>query len=282
MNRLKSFFLNDYCILILILANALLIFIQEFELNGTLLDYIEPVFTLLFVIELIVKISVYGFSKYLSDNWNKVDFVLIIIALPSLGVLFFNNNLFQLNIFLALRVLRVFKFFRLLRFFPKAGSFVASVKRALKASYVVIAGFFVFVFIISLITCALYRKIAPEYFDNPIKSFYSIFIVFSIDGWWEIPNLIASRSSLFIAFISKLYFILILMGGGIIGLSLVNSIFVDAMVSDNNDDLLAEVSNLNKKIDLLTLKIDELNKADEDLKDRQEATVKSEKEKIIQ
>lgn len=282
MNRLKSFFLNDFYLLLLIITNALLIFIQEFQLKGNVLDYIEPVFTILFVIELIVKINFYGLSKYISDGWNRLDFILIVVSVPSLAVIFYHSGGLQLNIFLALRVLRVFKFFRLLRFFPNSGSFIVSVKRALKASYVVIAGFFVFVFIISLVTCALYKKIAPEYFENPIKSFYSIFIVFSIDGWWEIPNLIASRSSLFIAFISKLYFILILMGGGIIGLSLVNSIFVDAMVSDNNDELQAEVSNLNKKIDLLTLKIDELNKANQDIKARQEATVKSEKEKIIQ
>lgn len=46
--------------------------------------------------------------------------------------------------------------------------------------------------------------------------------------------------------------------GGIIGLSLVNSVFVDAMVSDNNDELNKEVERLHKKIDVLTEKIDEL------------------------
>ena len=50
----------------------------------------------------------------------------------------------------------------------------------------------------------------------------------------------------------RVYFVLILILGGIIGLSLVNSIFVDAMVSDNNDELEDEVKKLNEKIDLLT------------------------------
>ena len=39
----------------------------------------------------------------------------------------------------------------------------------------------------------------------------------------------------------------------------VNSIFVDAMVSDNNDDLQKEVTALSAKIELLTDKISELN-----------------------
>lgn len=259
MNRVKRFFFNDYSILYLIIANALLIFIQEFELNGNILDYIEPVFTILFIIEMTVKINEYGFSKYISDGWNRLDFILIIISIPSLAVIFYNDSTLHLNIFLALRVFRVFKFLRLVRFFPNVKPLFTSVKRALKASYIVIVGFFLLIFIVSLVTCALYKNIAPEFFDNPVNSFYSIFRLISIEGWYEIPNLIASRSSLTIAFLSKLYFIILLLCGGILGLSLVNSIFVDAMVSDNNDDLQEEVSQLSKKIETLTQKVEELN-----------------------
>jgi voltage-gated sodium channel len=42
--------------------------------------------------------------------------------------------------------------------------------------------------------------------------------------------------------------------GGILGLSIVNSIFVDAMVSDNNDELENKIDLLNKKIDKLLTK----------------------------
>lgn len=56
----------------------------------------------------------------------------------------------------------------------------------------------------------------------------------------------------------RIYFVVILIAGGIIGLSLVNSIFVDAMVSDNNDDLEREVKKLNQKIDILTDEIRQL------------------------
>ena len=260
MNRIRRFFLNDYCILYLIIANAVLIFIQEFELKGNILDYFEPIFTILFVIEMIFKISENGFLRYISNGWNRLDFILILISIPSLAAVFYSNNLLQLNIFLTLRVFRIFKFLRLIRFFPNATSLISSVQRALKASYIVIFGFFLSVFIVSLVTCSLFKNIVPEYFGNPLSSFYSIFRLFSIEGWYEMPDLIATRTSPLIAFISKFYFVILLLGGGILGLSLVNSIFVDAMVSDNNDDLQEEVSKLSKKIETLTKKIDELNK----------------------
>ncbi len=258
--NMKKYFLNDYFILVLIIANALLIFIQEFELKGTVLDYFEPIFTILFIMELAIKIYEFGFSKYISNDWNKFDFILIIISIPSLAAIFYTDSILQLNIFLALRVFRVFKFFRLFRFFPNVIKLITSIKRALKASYLIITGFFVAVFIVSLVTCSLYKNIAPEYFNNPLNSFYSIFRLFSIEGWYEIPDLIASRSNNLISFFSKLYFIVLLLCGGILGLSLVNSIFVDAMVSDNNDNLQEEVLELSKKIETLTEKIDELNK----------------------
>ena len=150
----------------------------------------------------------------------------------------------------------------MIRFFPNVTALIKSVKHALKASYIVIAGFFLLVFIISVVTCSLFKNIVPEYFNNPLKSFYSVFRLFSVEGWYEIPDLIATRTSPTIEIISKLYFAILLLGGGILGLSLVNSIFVDAMVSDNTDDLHNEIGRLGDKIDILTGKIEEILKVE--------------------
>ena len=54
---------------------------------------------------------------------------------------------------------------------------------------------------------------------------------------------------------ARIYFSLLLFLGGIIGMSLVNSIFVDAMAADNNDDVLEKLSQLEKKIE----KIEEIS-----------------------
>lgn len=260
MQNIRKLFLNEIFILYLIISNSLLIFVQEFEINGSFLDYIEPLFTALFVIEMFIKVNDNGFKNYIIDGWNKLDFILIIVSIPSLAAFFYSDSVLDLNIFLTLRVFRVFKFFRLLKFFPNINPLISSIQRAIKASYIVIAGFFVLVFIVSLVTCAIYKRIVPEYFDNPLNSFYSIFRLFSIEGWYEIPDLIASRTSSIISIFSKLYFGFLLLTGGILGLSLVNSIFVDAMVSDNNKELEEEVNDLKLKIDSLNNKIDLLIK----------------------
>jgi voltage-gated sodium channel len=48
-----------------------------------------------------------------------------------------------------------------------------------------------------------------------------------------------------------LYFCALLILGGIIGMSFINSIFVDAMVADNNDDVMTKLNELQKSIDEL-------------------------------
>jgi len=108
-------------------------------------------------------------------------------------------------------------------------------------------GFLVYNFVISVLSCFFYRNIAPEYFANPLVSFYSIFKIFTVDGWYEIPDFISKRSNETIGILTKIYFVVIVFTGGVFGLSIVNSIFVDAMVSDNNDNLENQVAALDKK-----------------------------------
>ena len=80
--------------------------------------------------------------------------------------------------------------------------------------------------------------------------------MFTIEGWYEIPDAIYDNVSESYQFLVRPYFIFILVLGGIVGMSLINSVFVDAMVSDNNDDVKAKLDELEKKIDKLLEKQD--------------------------
>jgi len=145
----------------------------------------------------------------------------------------------------------VFKFFRFFKFIPGIEELVKGVQRAMKASVFVLFGLFVFNFIIAVLSSYLFKEISPDYFGNPLKSLYSIFKIFTIEGWYEIPDELSQNTDSLSEFLIKTYFVLILIVGGIIGLSLVNSIFVDSMVMDNTDELERKVDRLNKKIDFL-------------------------------
>lgn len=85
-------------------------------------------------------------------------------------------------------------------------------------------------------------------------SFYTIFKTFTVEGWYEIPEKLALGLSISSTFLTYVYFIFVVFSGGIFGLSIVNSIFVDAMVSDNNDELEKKIDLLDKKLDILITK----------------------------
>lgn len=74
----------------------------------------------------------------------------------------------------------------------------------------------------------------------------TIFRLFTGDGWSEIPTQIAANSSVFIGRATRVIFAVLFFVGGILGLSLVNSIFVDALAGDNNDNVLQRLDELEK------------------------------------
>ena len=147
--------------------------------------------------------------------------------------------------------MRIFKSFRFLKFIPGIDHLVKGIGRALKTSVVVLIGFIIYIFINGIFSFYLFKGISPEYFGDPLSSLYSTFKIFTLEGWYEIPENLTKNLSTITSFFTYMYFIFIVFTGGIFGISLVNSIFVDAMVSDNNDEL-------EKKIDLIDKKIDEL------------------------
>lgn len=267
MNPFKKIFLNDKIILALISINAIIIFLQGFPTQTIgvethhMLMLVDDIISVCFLVEVFVKGRHFGLKEYLKPNWNKFDVALILLSLPPLiARLFIDYETANIGFLLVFRVFRVFKFFRFIQFFPQVEHIFNSIREAMRASFMVLIGFFLFVFIMSILSCYMYQNIAPQYFGDPIVSYYSMFKVFTIEGWNTIPETInaSGKVNIYQAFFTKLYFILILVFGGVIGLSIVNSIFVDAMVSDNNEELEQEVGLLKEDVKRLEQKVDRI------------------------
>lgn len=247
-SNIKSFFTSDKIMLSLVVINTITIFIGGYFNTSRFFIWVDSFFTLLFLTEAIVKINVYGWEDYWKDGWNRFDFIITLVALPSLMNIFTETG-FATNILLSLRTLRVFKSFRLLKFIPNINGLIRGIGIAVKTSFIVCVAFVIFLLIFSILSCTLYGKIVPELFGDPGTSLFTIFRLFTGDGWSEIPTEIAENSSELIGRLTKIAFAILFFVGGILGLSLVNSIFVDALAGDNNDEVLRRIDELEKKID---------------------------------
>lgn len=250
---LRSFFTNDKIMLSLVVINTITIFTGGYGYATRTFIYLDSFFTILFVIEALVKISTNGWKGYWRENWNKFDFIITLIAIPSLLNIFVETGI-ATNVLLSLRALRIFKSFRLLKFIPNINGLLKGIGLAIKASLIVSIAFAVLLLIISILSSSVFGKIAPDLFHDPGVSLFTVFRLFTGDGWSEIPTQIAANSSDFIGRLVRILFAVLFFLGGVLGLSLVNSIFVDAMAGDNNDEVLEKLDVLEKKIDQINNK----------------------------
>ena len=255
LSKIKKIFLNESVILSIIVINTIIIFLTESGINNYLLFHIDILITIFFVIEMMVKIKEYSFKTFWNNGWDRFDFIIILLSLPSITTLFTESSLSNLSVILALRLLRIFRIFRVFKFFPNISQITKGFVRALKQSRAILIAFIIIIIISGLINCCLYKNIAPEFFSTPLQSIYTVFRIFTIEGWYEIPDTIAAATSPFIGMISRIYFCLLLCGGGIVGLSFINSVFVDAMAEDNNDDIKKQLDRIEKKLE----ELEELN-----------------------
>lgn len=246
---LKNLFLDERKVMIAILINTVVLFLLYFpEFAGNIyLEVIDQLFILFFVVEVLVKLSVYKPSGYFGSSWNRFDFTIVVLSLPSL--LIHVVPIPDTSLLILLRLFRLIRLIRFIRFIPNLTQVMAGLGRALQASVFVLLALVVINFLLALFTCHLYARIAPEYFGNPLLSAYSIFQIFTIEGWNEIPNVIASRTDNdWVIGLTRIYFVIIVLVGGIFGISLANAVFVDEMTIDNNRVLEDKIDALQEEI----------------------------------
>lgn len=257
--NIKKLFLKDKFILALILINAVILFLGGYlTTDSQKLAFVvaDNTLTSLFIIELIIKFNEFGIKGYFKSGWNRLDFILIIVSVPALISFVLNIQVFDVSFLLVFRIFRVFKAFRFFKFIPNVGKLMADVKRALSTSLFILTGFIIYIFIIGTLSFYLFQNNKTEFFTTPLMSLYSTFKIFTIEGWYEIPEQISASYSSLATFFTYLYFIFVVVTGGIIGLSLVNSIFVDSMLSDNTDDIENKIDILDNKLNELIKKLD--------------------------
>lgn len=246
----KRFFLSERAMLIAIIINAVVIFalyFPEFRDNWWLLT-IDHAFILFFLLEVIVKLRVLKPEAYFSAGWNRFDFLIVIGSLPV-----FLEGIFPIpeatGLLILLRLFRLVRLVRFLRFIPNIEQVMQGLGRAIKASVFVLAALVFLNFMLAIITCHFYADMAPEYFGNPLVSIYSIFQLFTLEGWNEIPATIVSHTdSRMTIGMTRFYFAFVVVLGGIFGMSLANAVFIDEMMMDNNKELEDKVDALTEEI----------------------------------
>jgi voltage-gated sodium channel len=257
---MKKLFYDDKFILSIILINVAVIYLHTFSSLVEfywIFDGIDVIFTLFFLLEISTKIldtpSKKKLPTFLKNNWNKIDFFSLLLALPSVGILL-TRDLEIFAGFTALRSLRVFKFLRIIEYIPQGKEISKQMFKAFRSIAFIVFAFAIYSTIISLISVSLFKSSSPTYFQNAFDAFFTIFKIFSGDGFSDVVGEIEQHRSGGFIYFTKFYFVFIVFTGSILGLSLINSIFMNQMsqveeqIEDTEKDIL---KTLKKEIDEL-------------------------------
>lgn len=249
-----KFLIGEPIVLSIIALNVFSVFISAFPSLPLSIriffEWIDYACMVYFVIEAILKIAVLRFGNYWRSSWNKFDLIIVLLGIPLLlNPPFMGAPLGAYAIAPLLRMGRFMRFIRVMRFVPNAAHIWIGVVRALKASVGVFMVLLGLNLILAMGANLLFGSSMPQYFGNPIISAYTLFKVFTIEGWYEIPDLLAENGApLSQVWGMRIYFMITVLVGGILGLSLANAVFVDEMTTDNNDELEAMVVELRQEL----------------------------------
>ena len=265
MRQLVDRIVSDRLVMAVIVLNAAALVLHETATRGTpfrtLWFWIDYLCVIFFLVEAILKIRREGWAEYWASDWNKFDFTVVIVSLPALLGPFFDVS--QFAFVLILRLGRLFRLFRVLRFIPNLDHLVTGIRRALRASIGVFLALMLINLILAVMATLLFRDIDPENFGNPVSAGYSVFQVFTVEGWNDIAENLEERVAVSSPANAKplvagvrLFFVAAVLLGGILGLSLANAVFVDEMMMDNTEVL-------DRKVDTLS---DEVRRLRDDMK----------------
>ncbi len=258
---LKKIFNSEKIIMVDIFLMAIVILLLSFpsikeDDNSALYKLLcltDNLLIIFFIIEAIVKIAI-SRRQYFKSGWNIFDFFIVIFSLPSL--------IGYSSIIVLGRLLRLFRIMRFLTFIPHMEQLLTGLMRAFRASVFVLIILLAYNFVIAIFNCHFFG--ASKLFSDPIISFFTTFQLFTLEGWNEIPQRIIKEGDYPIHYANmiRFYFIVLVLTGGIFGLSIANAVFVDEMTIDNNIELERKVDKLflekKEKMDILEEKIDRL------------------------
>lgn len=242
-------YFRDNLVMPIVALNAIVLTIHEFYDPSQIWFWIDYVCVLFFAVEIAYKYRIYKREGKWQSVWDIFDLVIVVLSLPILLMPFLPIP--DLSGIMVLRLGRFFRLFRLMRFVPDSHRLIEGISRALKASVGVFLALVLFNLIMGLIAALIFGHAAPEEFGDPAIAFYTMFKVFTVEGWYEIPDSLLALETFqadgWQVFI-RAFFGILVVSGGILGFSLVNAVFVDEMVMDNNAGVEERIDHLTEEV----------------------------------
>ena len=255
----------------LIIANAIILGVLTYEKTlpdgfvGSL-SWFDRAVTLIFAIEIGLKLSVYRLS-FFKSGWNWFDFLVVGISLVPGGAAFS-----------VLRAMRVLRILRLLHIVPMMRRITEALLNALPGMGAILAVLALLTYVGAVMATNLFgdtdnEEVLQLFGDLP-SSAYSLFQVMTMDGWrFEVVQKVVDDGNPYAPF----FFLIFIFIASFAVLNLFIALIVDALAADQRaatdehleeieDDMDEEFSEADKERDVIIEMLAELKKEIAELK----------------
>ncbi|XP_055987546.1 cation channel sperm-associated protein 1 [Sorex fumeus] len=154
---------------------------------------LDTVFLCIYVIEAALKNIALGYS-YFSDNWNKLDFFIMSLALLDFVLIqhnyfsvsrqIYSQNFFRIfKVLKSLRALRAMRVMWKLSFLRTLQKVTETLNRSLPSITAILILMFTCLFLFSALLRALFRYSDPKHFQNLFTTVFTLFTLLTLDDW---------------------------------------------------------------------------------------------------
>jgi voltage-gated sodium channel len=208
----------------LIVFNALLLGLETFpsmeQRFGLLIDILNALILLVFIVEIGLKIVAFGWPFW-RDGWNWFDLAVVAVA-----ILPMSDGLE------GLRALRAVRLLRLVAVVPSLRRVVEGLLRALPSLGSIVVLLLLLLYVFSVMATRMFGTTHPDFFGSLGASAFSLFTVMTLEGWPDLARKVMESHPA-----AWMFFISFIMLSSWAVLNLFIGVIVDSMQSNTVEEV---------------------------------------------
>jgi len=153
--------------------------INSLEEYGWILDSLDTLITVLFVLELVIRFAALRFSvkNFFADGWNTFDLIIVLVSLVPVS---------DADLVIVARILRLFRIIRMVSILPDLrfliASFFASMPRLLHVGLLL----FIIFYMYAVIGSTLFARVNEFLWGDVGRAMLTLFRVMTFEDWTDV------------------------------------------------------------------------------------------------
>ncbi|EWS72781.1 cation channel family transporter (macronuclear) [Tetrahymena thermophila SB210] len=239
-------------VMLFVLSNTIILCLDGIvpSSSSATLTQLNYIFTIIFAVDMGLKLIGLGFTEYVSDKMNIFDAIIVILSILELAVLSGSSSVSAFRSLRILRVFRVLRVTRLLRSLQFMKVLIAAISSTLEQFIYILLLLFLIMFIYALLGMNIFGGNWPTFnsnipsrfnYDQFLNAYMAVLDLVTLENWNDqLTTCLLSNVS---NYVCSAYLVSMIFIGNYILIDLVLAIMLDSFESDEVQKDRQEIEN---------------------------------------